>query len=142
MIQRVYINVHPDYDYSTAIIGRASFVSGLPTLYKTTGWLSHTRDRELMVHRKDGTELEKFIHYCQFQGIDVYTRNKRGEEWKLEERRNKKQDVLCSECKYCEADIMPTVDGDSTLYRCSHLLDGAWVEPENGCGFGERRSTE
>lgn len=143
MIQRVYINVHPDYDYSTAIIGRASFVRGLPTLYKTTGWLSYTHGREMMINRKDGTELDKFIHYCQFQGLDVYTRNKRGEEWTLAEKKKVRQDVPCDECKHCESEILPTIDGDETMYRCRHLLDGSWVYPEggNGCGFGERRET-
>lgn len=77
----VYINRHPDFNYSTAIIGDG-FYPELGEYVKSKDWLFWERQRQVRIVRESGfSRLDEFVSHMKSIGADVFMRDERKDEW-------------------------------------------------------------
>lgn len=80
---RIYINLHTNYDYATAVI--QNYVD-LRQYVRERDYMIWAREQgipQIMIFRQDKGEqhITDFINDMKALQCEVYTRNTRGEEW-------------------------------------------------------------
>ncbi len=89
---KVYINIHPEYNYSTAIV-QCGFIDDLMSFIRQNDGFCYdkiSRPPQIIIPRETGMELEAFkdFLFCH-KGMFVYSRDKRSEDWVADERNPK-----------------------------------------------------
>lgn len=75
-----YINLHPKYDYAMAVLLRC-YIDGLMDHIKSCDYLSYEPKGKVMILKRDGAAVDKFIDYLKENGCRVCIRDNRGDAW-------------------------------------------------------------